>query len=114
MAHGSASPIAPGRDLFAGQSGYATPKVDLRATAFRKTKSCWFEEREDGGWTLPGGWADVGESPTDGTMREVREESGRETRLVRRRQPAALTTSRVTAAQIHRFLRALPESALAH
>jgi ADP-ribose pyrophosphatase YjhB (NUDIX family) len=33
-------------------------------------------EREDGGWTMPGGWADVGEAPSEMVVREVKEESG--------------------------------------
>lgn len=34
------------------------------------------KERKDGLWTLPGGWADVGESPSVTAIREVKEESG--------------------------------------
>lgn len=83
MAAGSASPIAPIRELFAAQSGYATPKVDMRAAVFRDDKILLVEEREDHAWSLPGGWADVGESPSDAIVREVREESGYETRAVK-------------------------------
>ena len=83
MADGSASPVAPIRDLFASQAGYATPKVDVRGAVFREDRILLVEEREDGGWTLPGGWADVGESPAEATVREVREESGYETRAVK-------------------------------
>lgn len=83
MAAGSASPIAPIRELFAAQSGYATPKVDMRAAVFRDDKILLVEEREDHAWSLPGGWADVGESPSDAIVREVHEESGYETRAVK-------------------------------
>ena len=83
MAHGSASPIAPIRSLFTAQSGYATPKVDTRAAIFREDRILLVEEREDAAWSLPGGWADVGESPADAIVREVREESGYETRVVK-------------------------------
>jgi len=83
MAGGSASPIAPIRELFASQSGYATPKTDMRAVVFRENRILLVQEREDGSWSLPGGWADVGESPADATVREVREESGYETRAVK-------------------------------
>ncbi len=34
-------------------------------------------------WTLPGGWADVGDSPADAVVREIREESGYETRATK-------------------------------
>jgi len=83
MAEGSDGDIAPIRELFAREAGYATPKVDLRAVVFREEKILLVREREDGGWSLSGGWADVGESPADGTAREVREESGYETRAVK-------------------------------
>lgn len=57
-------------------SGYATPKVDLRGVVFRDGALLLVKERADGLWTLPGGWADVNESPGVGAAREVLEESG--------------------------------------
>jgi ADP-ribose pyrophosphatase YjhB (NUDIX family) len=69
--------------LDAWRGGYATPKLDVRGVVFRENGILLVKEREDGGWTLPGGWADVGESPADATVREVREESGFETRAVK-------------------------------
>jgi ADP-ribose pyrophosphatase YjhB (NUDIX family) len=63
-------------DLFRGESGYATPKVDVRAAVLRQDHILLVREREDGGWTLPGGWADVGEPPSAMVIREVKEESG--------------------------------------
>jgi ADP-ribose pyrophosphatase YjhB (NUDIX family) len=83
MAYGSASPVAPIRDLFASQAGQATPKIDVRAAVFHEDRILLVEERADGAWSLPGGWADVEESPSDATVREVREESGYETRAVK-------------------------------
>lgn len=83
MARGADTEVAPVRGLFASQAGYATPKVDVRAAVFRAGEILLVREREDGGWTLPGGWADVGESPSQATVREVREESGYETRAVK-------------------------------
>lgn len=64
-------------------SGYATPKVDVRGVIFRDEKLLLVRERSDGLWTLPGGWADVGESPADNVVREVREETGFETRVIK-------------------------------
>src|ERR1022692_448203 len=58
MAAGSASSVAPIRDLFAGQTGYATPKVDMRAAVFRENRILLVQDSEDGAWSLPGGWAD--------------------------------------------------------
>jgi ADP-ribose pyrophosphatase YjhB (NUDIX family) len=63
-------------NLFARESGYATPKVDVRGVVFRDDAILLVKEREDGGWTLPGGWADVNESPREAVEREVVEESG--------------------------------------
>ena len=61
---------------FAVQPGYATPKVDVRGACFRDGKVLLVRERSDGRWCLPGGWADVGDVPSEATVREVREEAG--------------------------------------
>jgi ADP-ribose pyrophosphatase YjhB (NUDIX family) len=69
--------------LFAEQQGYATPKIDVRGVVFRNDTILLVKERQDGGWTLPGGWADVGETPTEAVVKEIREESGYVTRAVK-------------------------------
>ncbi len=61
---------------FAMQPGYITPKVDVRAAVFRDEKILLVKEANDGRWSLPGGWADVGDTPSEAITREVREESG--------------------------------------
>src|SRR6266542_3409168 len=71
------------RNLFAGQIGYATPKVDVRGAVFRDGAILLVKERSDGCWTLPGGWADVGDSPGDAVVREIAEESGYLTHAVK-------------------------------
>ncbi len=82
MAAGTSLPDhAPLNDLFAQQSGYATPKIDVRVAAFRDSRILLVRELEDGCWTLPGGWADVGEPPSIAAAREAREESGYEVRI---------------------------------
>lgn len=70
-------------NLFAQEVGYATPKVDVRGAVFRGDKLLLVREREDGCWTIPGGWADVGDSPSEVAVREVYEESGYHTRAVK-------------------------------
>src|SRR5581483_4029009 len=70
-------------ELFAKEAGYATPKVDVRAAVFREGRVLLVKERSDGRWTLPGGWADVGEGPRQSAEREVWEESGFEVRAVK-------------------------------
>jgi ADP-ribose pyrophosphatase YjhB (NUDIX family) len=69
--------------LFAAGAGYATPKVDVRAAVFQDDRLLLVRESEDGCWTLPGGWADVGQSPAECVQREVREESGYLVRAVK-------------------------------
>jgi ADP-ribose pyrophosphatase YjhB (NUDIX family) len=72
------------RTLLAAESGYATPKLDVRGVVFRDDKILLVQERADGNrWTLPGGWADIGESPSEAVVREVREESGYSTRAMK-------------------------------
>jgi len=63
--------------------GYATPKVDVRAAAFLDGRVLLVREASDGSWALPGGWADVNESPAAAVEREVFEESGFEARAIK-------------------------------
>ena len=70
-------------DLFTREVGYATPKVDVRGAVFRDDTILLVREREDGCWTLPGGWADVGDSPSEVVVREIYEESGYHTRAIK-------------------------------
>jgi ADP-ribose pyrophosphatase YjhB (NUDIX family) len=76
MAEQSGTPLETFRKIFTEQDGYATPKVDVRAAAFRDGKILLVQESSDGQWTLPGGWADVNDSPTEAVERELVEESG--------------------------------------
>lgn len=61
---------------FEKQPGYVTPKVDVRAAVFQDEQLLFVKEAMDGRWTLPGGWADVGETPSLAIEREVAEEAG--------------------------------------
>lgn len=70
-------------DLFANETGYATPKVDIRAVVFREGKLLLVREKIDGAWSLPGGWADIGLTPAEVAVKEVREESGFDVKPVR-------------------------------
>lgn len=70
-------------DLFSREKGYATPKVDARGAVFQEDRVLLVLEREDQKWTLPGGWVDVGESPGEAVVREVYEESGYQTRVLK-------------------------------
>ncbi len=80
LATGAGEDITVVRELISRDSGYATPKVDVRGVVFREGKLLLVRETSDGAWALPGGWADVGESPAENVVREIREEAGFETR----------------------------------
>jgi ADP-ribose pyrophosphatase YjhB (NUDIX family) len=64
--------------LFAAEIGYATPKVGVRAAVFDTSDRILMvrEAADDHRWTLPGGWADVNQTPAESAVREVFEESG--------------------------------------
>jgi ADP-ribose pyrophosphatase YjhB (NUDIX family) len=63
--------------LFAAETGYATPKVDVRGAVFHDGRLMLVREAADQhSWTLPGGWADVNLSPAENVAKEVLEESG--------------------------------------
>ncbi len=63
-------------ESFQRQEGYATPKIDVRAAVIRERKILLVQEKVDGRWSMPGGWADVGELPAAMVAREAWEESG--------------------------------------
>ena len=63
-------------ELFRLEKGYITPKVDVRGVIFREDKILLVRELFDGKWSLPGGWADIGYSPSEIVVKEVREEAG--------------------------------------
>lgn len=69
-------------ELYHHTEGYVTPKVDVRAAVFdAQDRLLLVREVADGRWSMPGGWADVGDSPASSAEREVREESGYQCRL---------------------------------
>jgi len=62
---------------------YPTPKIDVRGVVFDNAKLLLVREASDGRWSLPGGWADVGEPLSTAVTREIREESGYSTRATK-------------------------------
>src|SRR4030042_6750423 len=67
-------------DLFSNEKGYQTPKVDIRGVVFKENKILMVKEEIEGNWSLPGGWAEVGLSPGEMAAKEIKEESGYDTR----------------------------------
>ena len=65
------------------EEGYATPKIDVRGAVFRGEQVLLVRERSDGKWTLPGGWADVNERPSEAVEKEILQESGYRARAVK-------------------------------
>jgi len=63
---------------------YVTPKVDVRAVIFnKKDEILLVREKADGKWSLPGGWSDVGFTPVEVVLKEAKEETGFDVRVVR-------------------------------
>jgi ADP-ribose pyrophosphatase YjhB (NUDIX family) len=84
LAAGSGAQVEQVLQMLSSETGYATPKVDVRGVVFRKDAMLFVRERMDNNrWTLPGGWADVGETPSQSVEREVLEESGYRTRATK-------------------------------
>ena len=65
------------KSLFCADYGYQTPKIDTRAAIFHDGKILLVQE-SDRRWALPGGWCEVTLSPVENTVKEAREEAGRE------------------------------------
>jgi len=76
MAAGAGGSASAFEASFAAEAGHATPKLDVRAAAFREGEVLLVHERVSGLWTLPGGWADVGDSAAESALREAQEETG--------------------------------------
>jgi hypothetical protein len=79
VAEHTSLPVQKVEAMFAMQTGYATPKLGVRAANFRDPRILLVRERGDGHrWRLPGDWADVNESRAEAVARKVRQESGLE------------------------------------
>lgn len=66
-------------DLFCGEVGYQTPKLDSRAAVFQQDRILLVQEK-DGLWSLPGGWVDVDLSVGENAVKETKEEAGLDVR----------------------------------
>lgn len=66
-----------------GVAGYVTPKVGVGAIVFNDRAELLLIERPSHFWLFPTGWADVGYSPAEVAVKEVREETGLDVTPVR-------------------------------
>jgi ADP-ribose pyrophosphatase YjhB (NUDIX family) len=83
IAHYSGTELEYIKDLDFYESGHITPKFDVRGVVFHDDAFLLVQERSTSKWTLPGGFADVGQSAAEAAVREVREESGYEVQAQR-------------------------------
>lgn len=72
------APIEKIKNFFTDEKGYQTPKVDVRAVVMKSDKILLVKEKIDGKWSLPGGWCDIGFSPSQMAKKEIWEEAGYE------------------------------------
>lgn len=70
-------------NIFSNQKGYATPKVDVRTAIVKNDKILLVKEISDGKWAMPGGWADVGDVPSEAAIREAKEECGFDVEIIK-------------------------------
>ncbi len=76
VAHHSFDSFEKVQDLFSQEQHYLTPKLDVRIAIIQNDEILMVKERSDSKWTLPGGFADVNESPSESAIKEVLEETG--------------------------------------
>jgi ADP-ribose pyrophosphatase YjhB (NUDIX family) len=72
------------QEFMVEDTGYKTPKVDIRAVVFNNSgELLYVREKKDNRWSLPGGWADVGYSPSEVAEKETSEEAGMQVKAKR-------------------------------
>ena len=76
LSHQSFESFEKIHQLLVAEKYYLTPKLDVRTAVIHQNQILLVRERSDGKWTLPGGWADVNESPSESAKKEVLEETG--------------------------------------
>lgn len=70
------------KERFRDEIGHITPKVGTDAAIFNENGEILLMERSDGsGWCLPCGFVEPNETPAEGIVREVREETGLEIKI---------------------------------
>lgn len=73
----SGQPLSVLQDFFMPVKDYPTPKVDVRGFILNEAHEVLLvKESLDGKWSLPGGWGEVGFSPSEVITKEIEEETG--------------------------------------
>ncbi|MEM7219640.1 MAG: NUDIX hydrolase [Pseudomonadota bacterium] len=84
LAELAARPVAEVRELLADdRRGYDTPQIDVRGALIEDDRILLVQEKADGCWTLPGGYADVGFSAAENVVKEIWEEANLRVRVTR-------------------------------
>tara|TARA_R110000744_G_scaffold94198_5_gene181855 strand:+ start:941 stop:1564 length:624 start_codon:yes stop_codon:yes gene_type:complete len=77
-------PMKAWQEFLMPVADYPTPKVDVRGFVLNhKNQLLMAKESIDGKWTIPGGWADIGFTPSEMVIREIEEETGLHTSVER-------------------------------
>ncbi len=80
----SGTEVSEVTNFFNGNKDYPTAKVDVRGMVLNEKKEILLvQEKIDGKWTLPGGWADVGYAPSEVVRKEIQEETGLESNVLK-------------------------------
>jgi len=84
MGEVSNQPLKVLQDFFLPENDYPTVKVDVRGFVLNDSDEILMaKESVDGRWTIPGGWADIGDSPSEAVRKEIKEETGLDAEVVR-------------------------------
>ncbi|WP_240414762.1 NUDIX hydrolase [Paenibacillus periandrae] len=70
-------------DLFTNETGFQTPKADVRGVVFKDDQILMVRESNNNRWSLPGGFCDIGLSPSENVIKEIKEESGYEVKVTK-------------------------------
>jgi len=78
----SNTPLQVFQDFFLPEKDCPTVKVDVRGFVLNENDEILMvKEDVDGRWTIPGGWADIGDSPSEAILKEIKEETGLDARV---------------------------------
>lgn len=84
MGHISGNSISDLQHFFLPVKDYPTVKVDVRAFVLNENNELLMaQESIDQKWSIPGGWADIGDSPSEAVLKEIKEETGLDAKVER-------------------------------